>query len=519
MQPKQHIEVTFASAPMMGHFMPLLPFAEELLRRGHRVTFVHSSDPKYRSKLERCGLGKCTSVTYEVPPGRHGPPHHHHHLHDHRCLNKNHKVASADASSNRLNTDSPSHRSPPPKRRSMYDCILSHFANSKTSSEQPRAVIVYESFSIDAADAADQLGIPAVCVLPNMGVVSPRWDIAPPANTATLSMNTATKIGAHLLWQRLVLPAAEGLLARIFWLQRSVGRCRRGLWPLVEQEFYPTPYQSRQTIGCTSPALEFCEGSDDETHASSNLLVGVDTFTMVGPSLTSSVDPIDVELTSWMAEQSGRKLVYVAFGTMVHHTPEGVEHLLDDLLLYCNTHNASILWSLRPSEREHLHHAIPSHIRMQSNIPQVAVLRSGQVHLFVTHCGANSIYEAILTSQVPMVCCPCLVDQPGNARRVVKLGLGVMAKKGGRQWEVSLALERANENYDAMKQAAKNISDSFEVDGGASRAASVIEDVALGRLERKSGKQKYRFPLGILLLAAAACSGPAVGLYGTSRNP
>lgn len=63
---------------------------------------------------------------------------------------------------------------------------------------------------------------------------------------------------------------------------------------------------------------------------------------------------------------------------------------------------------------------IPANIHAYSYVPQVEVLRHADV--FLTHCGMNSVNEA-LRMGVPMVAMPFMNDQLTNAARLVELGL------------------------------------------------------------------------------------------------
>lgn len=63
---------------------------------------------------------------------------------------------------------------------------------------------------------------------------------------------------------------------------------------------------------------------------------------------------------------------------------------------------------------------IPSNIYAYSFVPQIEVLQHTDV--FLTHCGMNSINEALCLG-VPMVAMPFLNDQLTNAARLVELGL------------------------------------------------------------------------------------------------
>lgn len=64
---------------------------------------------------------------------------------------------------------------------------------------------------------------------------------------------------------------------------------------------------------------------------------------------------------------------------------------------------------------------IPDNIYAYSFVPQIEVLK--HVDVFVTHCGMNSVNEAIAEG-VPMVAMPFINDQISNADRIVELGIG-----------------------------------------------------------------------------------------------
>lgn len=100
------LEVSLCTVPMLGHLMPLLPYAAELLRRGHAVTIFHEGNPKYRRLIEQCGLDACESVVYNSP--------------------------------SQLQSDG------------LYESLQSHYHNKNKP-----GVVVYDFFAVDAADAAD----------------------------------------------------------------------------------------------------------------------------------------------------------------------------------------------------------------------------------------------------------------------------------------------------------------------------------------------------------------------------
>lgn len=63
-------------------------------------------------------------------------------------------------------------------------------------------------------------------------------------------------------------------------------------------------------------------------------------------------------------------------------------------------------------------------------VAQAAVLRHRAVGAFVTHCGWNSVLEAVVAG-VPMVTWPMGADQYVNSRLVAEAGLGIEVCDGG----------------------------------------------------------------------------------------
>lgn len=67
---------------------------------------------------------------------------------------------------------------------------------------------------------------------------------------------------------------------------------------------------------------------------------------------------------------------------------------------------------------------VPPNAVCRSYIPQVDLLSSGAVGMFVTHGGQNSFTES-MANGVPLVVVPGFGDQPVNGRKAERLGLGV----------------------------------------------------------------------------------------------
>lgn len=250
---------------------------------------------------------------------------------------------------------------------------------------------------------------------------------------------------------------------------------------LPEQDIYPSPYMPRPIIGCTSPAIEFSN------------LPAAPLFHMVGPALPDVVDPIDDDLSVWLDVQD-KPIVYVAFGTIFHHTIESVRKLEADLLSV----DVAVVWSLPEKDQANLLTTdFPPHWRVSAFSPQVSLFQSGRVAAFVTHCGSNSVAEALLCG-VPMVCCPGMADQPANASRLAKAGVGCIAKSG----KTAVALKELLDNLARFTQRSKGLAEELKSHEGAQQAVALIETIAdEGVTERLySGPRRLSWwPLSLLL--------------------
>lgn len=141
----------------------------------------------------------------------------------------------------------------------------------------------------------------------------------------------------------------------------------------------------------------------------------------VGPS--TELDRAQPEL-DWSAVPAAARLAYCALGTVelprlvarrrsfLRGVVRAFERMPDCALVVATGR------SIDPDELGPL----PRNVAAWPEVPQLAILR--RADLFITHGGANSIKEAIL-SGVPMLVYPRRADQPGNAARVVYHRLGV----------------------------------------------------------------------------------------------
>ncbi|URE46917.1 UDP-glucoronosyl and UDP-glucosyl transferase [Musa troglodytarum] len=138
----------------------------------------------------------------------------------------------------------------------------------------------------------------------------------------------------------------------------------------------------------------------------------------------------------WLDRHAPATVAYVSFGSVMTPQPAELAALAEGL----EASGAAFLWSLKYHARELLPPGFLDRTKERGLVvswaPQLDVLRHAAVGAFVTHCGWNSVLEA-MTAGVPMVCHPFIGDQRMNARSVSlvwKIGVefegGAITKEG-----------------------------------------------------------------------------------------
>ncbi|KAI6694375.1 hypothetical protein NL676_022085 [Syzygium grande] len=177
------------------------------------------------------------------------------------------------------------------------------------------------------------------------------------------------------------------------------------LWPL-------------KTVGPTLPSVYLDKRLPDDT------AYGINLFT---PTTTSTV-------SAWLRRHPPRSVVYVSFGSMADLDPSQFSQLAHGLALA----SCPFLWVVRSSEQHKLPRDLMDSIPSEEALilpwcNQLEVLASDAIGCFVTHCGLNSVIEAICLG-VPMVAMPQWTDQTTNAKfveEVWRVGVRARADEAG----------------------------------------------------------------------------------------
>ncbi|KAF5930704.1 hypothetical protein HYC85_031577 [Camellia sinensis] len=131
---------------------------------------------------------------------------------------------------------------------------------------------------------------------------------------------------------------------------------------------------------------------------------------------------------NWLNAKPSGSVVYLSFGSMAEVEPEQMEEIAWGL----NQSNYNFLWVVRATEEAKLPNNFINDTAEKGLVvtwsPQLEVLAHESIGCFVTHCGFNSILEA-LSLGVPMVGVPYWSDQATNAKFMEDVwGIGIRAK-------------------------------------------------------------------------------------------
>ncbi|CAI9107250.1 OLC1v1006567C1 [Oldenlandia corymbosa var. corymbosa] len=132
---------------------------------------------------------------------------------------------------------------------------------------------------------------------------------------------------------------------------------------------------------------------------------------------------------NWLNRQETGSVVYVSFGSWSQINEVQIEEIASAL----KQSGFKFLWVVRAFEKEKLPKTFTEETSDQGLVvtwsPQLEVLAHESLGCFVTHCGFNSVLEALCLG-VPMVAAPVWTDQPTNAKLIEDVwGVGIRTKK------------------------------------------------------------------------------------------
>jgi MGT family glycosyltransferase len=424
----------FTAIPLVGHLNPLLRQAEELQRRGWRVAIACARDmrPHVASEspsLPFLDLGPLGPIAGE--------------------LRRNEEAASRDANfargSMRILRG----------LRAVWPLMFDGLARA-LAADRPDVVVV-DLFSSAGMCAAEAAGIPFVVNNPDL-VASLSVTLLPPADHLPFLFSGRSIHDVSPI-QRLAGPILRRIatLAAAVTVERDLNRLRksRGLPRIRVDDLL----RGRQILVDGAFGLEYPRPLPS-------------CVAMIGPMLSSDVEPLSAEVNAWLAD--GPPVVYVNLGTLAV-APDGQLAKMRDAF---DDEGFRALWILRAPQPASLRAPLPPGVRiLEWGPPPVAILAHPNVKVFVSHCGINSVHESLYAG-TPIVGIPMLADQRDMAVRVVDAGVGLwLDKRRFTAAALRSAIVRVLRE-DSFRAGIPALQAAFAEAGGVRRAADLIERAA-----------------------------------------
>lgn len=239
-----------------------------------------------------------------------------------------------------------------------------------------------------------------------------------------------------------------GMLSSMRKANKSVKRLREKGYPVKGVLSIIQNDDKTNTIVYTSPEFQPCS----ETFS--------DKYTFVGPSVSH---------LAYEVVKPDKRTVYISLGTVnTQNTP-----FYKNCIAAFGNSDMNVILSVGNRTEPAQLGDIPKHIRIEQTVNQIEVLQ--QADIFITHCGMNSVSEALLYG-VPLILFPQTSEQRGVAYRVKEMGAGIYLKENSVS-AIREAVEAILDNG-TYKENAEKIACSFRKCGGPVLAAEKILKVA-----------------------------------------
>eukprot|EP01094_Clydonella_sp_ATCC50884_P018714 TRINITY_DN3512_c2_g1_i1.p1 TRINITY_DN3512_c2_g1~~TRINITY_DN3512_c2_g1_i1.p1 ORF type:complete len:569 (-),score=165.07 TRINITY_DN3512_c2_g1_i1:177-1883(-) len=269
--------------------------------------------------------------------------------------------------------------------------------------------------------------------------------------------------------------------------QRAAQLVGKNLMP-----FFPAPHSAPPTLITSAAAFDYAQRVPPSV-------------VYTGPWLRPIQSALSDETARFVENvpQSG-KLVYISMGTVVWLRDHTVTAFLDGLL--AADRNTFVVWALPDAQRSELSSAVQERIAHYTEagrllargwVAGTAMFELPQLDLFVTHCGSNSVHEALWFGNA-VLGIPHFGDQYGMCARVADAGAGSRIHKSDVSAEtVAAAKEIAMGG--AARSAATRLSRLLHMSGGVQKATDIVEYAA------EFGTASLRQPVHALYWWQAEC--------------
>lgn len=431
MKREQHI--MFVSLPLLGHTNQMIALAQELVCRGYQVSFVISEVAK--------GWVKNSGADF-IP--------------------WNPKLETSDESNSHHNNSiwhqiSRERSNWRGEKMMLKQLIKAYVPMYKTLEpifiEYQPDIIVVDRAVIPAMDLAWQMNLLCIVQSRFLGNFVKTSSNLPSFGTSySIKMNRWERF-VNKIRPLLLLPQFIPVLKKLNQVRSECCGCQN----------LPAPYNKHLIIVGTTFGIEIPRPIPPLVK-------------MVGPIFPKTIEPLSLSLKEWLeAGEEGTVVVYIAFGTLATLESWQAKALVEGL----TDSKFRVLWSI-PKEQQHILPNLPPSFRIESFVPQQAVLAHPAVRFFISHCSPNGIIEALYCGK-PILGLPFFGDQYYFAARMLDLGVGLKLNK--ENFESSEVRHKVDSvlNNQSYTDKAKRMSAILKSTGGRELAADIVETtIALG---------------------------------------
>ncbi len=435
---KKH--VMFVSFPLLGHANQMIALAQELVCRGYQVSFVIAEEAR-----EWLANTDAHFIPWNSRLGTNGEG-----IDDHKkdIWQRSSQEPSVWRGEKIIWNE-------------LIDSYVVMYETLKPIVQQYSPdILVIDRAVTPAMDLAQQVNLPYIIHTRFLGNFVPASSKYPRFGTSySVHMN---------LWQRCLN------FFRPYWLQllffpttRKFNQVRR---QCSDKKKLNDPLSQRPMIVGTTFGIEFPRPLPPFVH-------------LVGPIFPKTIKPLSASLNKWLEEEKeSQGVVYIAFGTLATLETRQAKTLVEGL----TDNRFRVLWSLRKNQH-HILPTLPSSFRIENFVSQQAVLSHPAIRAFISHCGMNSINEALYWGK-PILGLPLFGDQHYNAARIVDLGAGLkLDKQHFDSDEVRRKIIEIFSNT-SYTEAAHGMSVLMKSTGGRDKAADIVETTLVEGISHRGSR-------------------------------
>ena len=433
---RRPLSVLLITPPFAGHLFSCLALGEELAKRGHNVTLVSAPTDFIRKEIGKYGI-----TLWSIGEGFISPDKYRELFYNMEIIQSKYNISLQDV---KVHLDF--HK----RVRKVID---------NTAIKSFDIIVGDKDFFPALTCYSRKWNIPAVYLAPcycdnPFDIQLWPFPVQTKGYTENLSFFQRLDVTVSRKIEQIVIRVVYAVMS-LYKTDNTSGICKEANTPLADLPYYS---HYHPIIIAYSIGFQFPHALLPLTH-------------YVGPMISQYQPQLPQHIEEWLDGRRLRSVVYVSMGTTAILTSAQAEMIVNG----ATRANLSVVWSLRKNNQHILEHMTfdRDSVLIADWLPQVTILRHPSIHSAVLHGGLGGIQEA-LSSGVPIVVIPFLFDQLDNGVRVKYYNYGEMIKLH----ELSTPLVTHTLQVigtELYRKSLKKIQRIYKKDGGASRAADLIE--------------------------------------------